>query len=188
MASPKSALSSSSKTPRILSEDQNSAFQDRVRQRVAERAYDIYRDSGGQDGNDLEHWVQAENEVLQRGMEVRESGSWLAINASIPDSSDNVEVCLTTTSVRVHAEKSELVRNADASQQGLTQGEIFLTQDLNAEIEPSTASASLKDQKLTIMVKKRYPVTTGMSATSATTVSPSVAPSTVTSKKESAKA
>ena len=189
MASPKSALSGSSKTPQILSEDQNSAFHDRVRQRVAERAYEIYRDSGGQDGNDFEHWVQAENEVLQRGLEVRESGSWLAFNASIPDSSaDNVEVCLTPTSVTIHAEKSHPIRNADASQQGLTQREIFLTQDLNAEIEPSTASATLKDQKLTIMVKKRYPVSTGTSATSATTMSPTDAPSPAISKKDPAKA
>src|SRR5580693_2830362 len=105
MASPKSALSGSSKTPQILSEDQTSAFQDKVRQRVAERAYDIYRDSGSQDGNDFEHWVQAENEVLRRGVEVRESGSWLAINASIPDSAaDDVEICLTPTGVTIHAE------------------------------------------------------------------------------------
>jgi HSP20 family molecular chaperone IbpA len=189
MASPKSALSGSSKTPQILSEDQTSAFQGKVRQRVAERAYDIYRDSGGQDGNDLGHWVQAENEVLQRGLEVRESGSWLAINASIPDNAaDNVEVCLTTTSVTIHAEKSETSSDADANQQGFTQREIFLTQDLNTEIEPSTASATLKDQKLTIMVKKRYPVSAGTSAASATTVAPSVEPSPATSKKESANA
>jgi HSP20 family molecular chaperone IbpA len=189
MASPKSALSGSSKTPQILSEDQTSAFQDKVRQRVAERAYDIYRDSGGQDGNDFEHWVQAENEVLQRGLEVRESGSWLAFNASIPDNSaDNVEICLTPTSVTIHAEKSEPIGNTDANQQGFTQREIYLTQDLNTEIEPSTASATLKDQKLTIMVKKRYPVSTGTSATSATMVSAPDVSSPVIPTKESAKA
>ena len=142
----------------MLAEDQNAAFQDKVRQRVAERAYDIYQNSGGQPGNDYEHWIQAENEVLQRGIEVRESGSWLALNASIPDSSaDDVEICLTPTSVTVRAEKSEQIKDA-ANEQGLNQREIFLTHDLNTEIEPSTASATLKDQKLTIMVKKRYPV------------------------------
>ncbi len=112
MASPKSALSGSSKTPQIVSEDQNASFQDKVRQRVAERAYDIYQNSGGQPGNDYEHWIQAENEVLQRGIEVRESGSWLALNASIPDgSADDVEICLTPTSVTVRAEKSEQIKS-----------------------------------------------------------------------------
>lgn len=186
MASPKSALSGSSKTPQIVSEDQNAAFQDKVRQRVAERAYDIYQNSGGQPGNEYEHWIQAENEVLQRGIEVRESGSWLAFNASIPDgSADDVEICLTPTSVTVRAEKSEQLKDAGANEQGLAQREIFLTHDLNIEIEPSTASATLKDQKLTIMVKKRYPLNTPASAAtspSTTSVAESI------SRKESAKA
>jgi len=165
MATPKTALSGSSKTPQILSEDQHAAFQDKVRQSVSQRAYDIYRDSGGNDGNDFQHWMQAENEVLQRGLEVRESGSWLALNASIPDSSaDSVEVCLTPTRVTVHAEKSESIKNAGADAQGVTQREIFLTHDLDTEIEPSTASAALKDEKLTIMVKKRYPVSASSTA------------------------
>jgi HSP20 family molecular chaperone IbpA len=95
---------------------------------------------------------------LQRGIEVRESGSWLAFNASIPDgSADNVEVCLTPTSLTVHVEKVES-KDTGANTDEIAQREIFLTQDLNTEIEPSTASATLKDQKLTIMVKKRYPV------------------------------
>ena len=177
MASPKSALSGSSKTPQILGEDQHSAFHDKLRQRVSQRAYDIYRDSGSNDGNDFKNWIQAESEVLQRGLEMRESGSWLAFNASIPDSSaDNVEVCLTPNSVTVHAEKSQPIRNADAHAQGLTQREIFLVQELNTEIEPSTASATLKDQKLTIMVKKRYPVS-GNTTSSASAASPASTPS-----------
>jgi HSP20 family molecular chaperone IbpA len=69
----------------------------------------------------------------------------------------------------------------------LNQREIFLTHELNAEIEPSTASATLKDQKLTIMVKKRYPVSASANANVATSPSTaSVAES--LSKKESAKA
>jgi HSP20 family molecular chaperone IbpA len=170
MATPKTALSGSVKTPQILSEDQHAAFQEKVRQRVSQRAYDIYRDGGGEHGNDYQHWVQAENEVLQRGIEVRESGSWLALNASIPDSSaDEVEVCLTPTNVIVHAEKHRSTLDGEANAQEFSEREIFLTHDLNTEIEPSTASATLKDQKLTIMVKKRYPVST--STTSPATAS-----------------
>jgi HSP20 family molecular chaperone IbpA len=177
MATPKTALSGSSKTPQILSEDQQAAFQDKVRQSVSQRAYDIYRDSGGSDGNDFQHWIQAENEVLQRGIEVRESGSWLALNASIPDSSaDDVEICLTPSSVTVRAEKSEPTKNGEARTPGLMQRDIFLTHDLNTEIEPSTASATLKDQQLTIMVKKRYPLSTNAT------------PATSSSKTDSAKA
>ena len=183
MASPKTALSGSSKTPQILTEDQHEAFRDRVRQSVSQRAYDIYRDSGSHDGNDYEHWIQAENEVLQRGIEVRESGSWLAFNASIPDNSaDNVEVCLTPTNVIIHAEKTQPAQDDEANAHGSTQREIFLTQDLNTEIEPSTASATLKDQKLTIMVKKRYPVGSNMTSPATASIA------STSTKSESAKA
>jgi HSP20 family molecular chaperone IbpA len=184
MATPKSALSGSSKTPQILSEDQHAAFQDKVRQRVSQRAYDIYQNSGSQDGNDYEHWIQAENEVLQRGIEVRESGSWLAFNASIPEgSADDVEICLTPTNVTVRAEKSQAFKTPEGNEQELTEREIFLTHDLPTQIEPSTASATLKDQKLTIMVKKRYPLGTD-AATPATASSEASA----SAKSESAKA
>ena len=159
MATPKTALSGNSKTPQILSEDQHAAFQEKVRQRVSQRAYDIYQNGGGENGNDYQHWIQAENEILQRGIEMRESGSWLAFNASIPDNTaDEVEVCLTPTSVTVHAEKHQPSDGGKANEAGFSEREIFLTHDLNTEIEPSTASATLKDEKLTIMVKKRYPV------------------------------
>lgn len=170
MATPKTALSGSSKTPQILSEDQHAAFQEKVRQRVSQRAYDIYQDGGGEHGNDYQHWIQAENEVLQRGIEVRESGSWLALNASVPDNTaDEVEVCLTPTNVTVRTEKRQQTQDGDANAPGFSEREIFLSHDLNTEIEPSTASATLKDQKLTIMVKKRYPVST--STTSPATAS-----------------
>jgi HSP20 family molecular chaperone IbpA len=159
MATPKTALSGSSKVPQILNEDQRSIFQDKIRQSVSRRAYEYYELSGNQDGNDYQHWIRAENDILQRGLEVRESGSWLALNATIPVSSaDNVEVYLTPNSVTVHAENQQSIKNSDANDLGSTQREIFLTEDLSTEIDPSTASATLKDQKLTIMVKKRYPV------------------------------
>src|ERR1700742_1824062 len=120
MASPKSALSGSSKTPQIVTEDQHAAFHDKLRQNISQRAYDIYQNSGGQHGNDYEHWVQAENEVLQRGIEVRESGSWLAFNVSISDSSaDNVEICLTPTNVMVHAEKPGTIQDSGANAEEL---------------------------------------------------------------------
>jgi HSP20 family molecular chaperone IbpA len=183
MATPKAALGGSSKAPQILSEDQHGAFQDKLRQSVSQRAYEIYQNSGGHEGNDYQHWLQAENEVLQRGLEVRESGSWLALNASIPEeSADDVEICLTPTSVTVRTEKSQAFANADTNAQGVAQREIFLTHDLNMEIEPSTASATLKDQKLTIMVKKRYPVSDGAVSPATSSVAQSL------SKKESAKA
>jgi HSP20 family molecular chaperone IbpA len=159
MATPKTALSNTSNSPLLISEDQQQTFCDRIRQRISERAFDFYRGSGGIDGNDRQHWLQAEEEILQRGLEVRESGSWLAVNAAIPGgSADEIQIYLTPHRVMVRAEKRETIRNADSQTPGLAEREIYLVEDLNTEVEPSTASAAFKDQKLTLMVKKRYPV------------------------------
>jgi HSP20 family molecular chaperone IbpA len=151
----------SGKVPRIVGEEDKQAFDNAIHCCVSERAYGLYEASGGQHGNDHAHWIQAQDEVLQRGLEVRESGSWLSINASLPGvAGDDIEVYLEPNRVIVRAEKGESLQNAESHTQELPQREIFLVGDLNTEIDPSTASVAFKDQKLTLMVKKRYPVTT----------------------------
>jgi HSP20 family molecular chaperone IbpA len=72
---------------------------------------------------------------------------------------DNIEVYLEPTRVIVRAEKSE--SNQDSDTREISQQEIFLLQDLDTEVDPATASAAFKDQKLTLMVKKRYPMASG---------------------------
>jgi HSP20 family molecular chaperone IbpA len=151
----------SGKAPRIVGEDAKQAFDHAIHRCVSERAYGLYEASGGQHGNDHAHWLQAQDEVLQRGLEVRESGSWLSIHASLPGAAgDDIEVYLEPNRVMVRAEKGVRIQNAESRTQDPTKREIFLVGDLHTEIDPSTASAAFKDQKLTLMVKKRYPVTT----------------------------
>ena len=114
----------------------------------------------GEHGNDHAHWLQAQSEVLHHGLEVRESGSWLSINASLPDvEGDDIEVYLEPNRVIVRAETSENFQNTESQPQGFALREIFLLEDLHTEVDPATASAAFKDRKLTLMVKKRYPVT-----------------------------
>jgi len=151
----------SGKAPRIVGEDAKQAFDHAIHRCVSERAYGLYEASGGQHGNDHAHWLQAQDEVLQRGLEVRESGSWLSIHASLPGAAgDDIEVYLELNRVMVRAEKGVRIQNAESRTQDPTKREIFLVGDLHTEIDPSTASAAFKDQKLTLMVKKRYPVMT----------------------------
>lgn len=157
MATSKPAPSSiqSSRAPRIIGESDKREFDQAIQRRVAERAYVLYEASGRQHGNHHSHWLQAENEVLQRGLDIRESGSWLSINAYIPDvSADDIQVYFEPKRVIVRAEKQESTGNSDSGEQRFTYHDIFLVEDLNSEVDPSTASAAFKDQKLTLMVKK----------------------------------
>lgn len=163
MATSKSALAgkSSSTSPKILREDEKETLNQAIHRRISEHAFGLYESSGRAHGNHHAHWQEAESKILQHGLEVRESGSWLSVNASLPDvSGEDVQVCVEPNRVIVHAEKTEETKNPESHEQGLTQHELFLLEDLNVEVDPSTASVSFKDQKLTLMVKKRYPATT----------------------------
>jgi HSP20 family molecular chaperone IbpA len=162
MATSKSALAgkSTSTSPQILREDQKESLNQDIHRRISEHAFQIYESSGRDHGNHHAHWLEAESKILQHGLEVRESGSWLSVNASLPDvSGEDVQVCVEPNRIIVHAEKTEATKNPESHEQGLTQHELFLAEDLNVEVDPSTASVTFKDQKLTLMVKKRYPVT-----------------------------
>jgi HSP20 family molecular chaperone IbpA len=160
MPTPKPALRSkvTPKTPQLVWGSDKEALEQAIRRRIAERAYFLFEASGGGQGNDQAHWLQAESEVLQRGLDVRESGSWLAITASLPDVlAEDVQIYLEPNRVILRATKSDEVKNMDSQTQGLTLQEPFVVEDLKVEVEPTTASASFKDQTLTLMVKKRYP-------------------------------
>lgn len=162
MATSKAAFSDNlpANTPRVIGENDKEAFHHGIHRCVSERAYGLYEASGGEHGNDHAHWLQAQSEVLQHGLEVRESGSWLSINASLPDvEGDDIEVCLEPNRVIIRAETSENFQNTESQPQGFALREIFLLEDLHTEVDPATASAAFKDRKLTLMVKKRYPVT-----------------------------
>ena len=35
-------------------------------EQIAKRAYDLYEAGGSMDGNDVDHWLEAEREILER--------------------------------------------------------------------------------------------------------------------------
>jgi HSP20 family molecular chaperone IbpA len=161
MPGPKAAVSSSATPtiPKLISGLEKEALEQTIQRRIAKRAYSLFEASGRLDGNDLKHWLQAESEILQRGLEVRESGSWLAISGWVPDiEAGDVEIYLEPHRVLVRVTKSTEIGTPESERQELAQREVFLVEELKTEVEPTTASASVRDQQLTLMVKKRHPV------------------------------
>ena len=156
MAIPKQALSSSATiatAPRIVSKTEAEALDQAIRGHIADRAYQLYENSGYTQGHDREHWLRAESEILDRGLEVRESGSWLAVNGWLDQASpDGVEIYVDAKRIVVRAKKG---KESDISKSSALPPEKFLIADLHAEVEPITATAAIKDGRLTLMVKKR---------------------------------
>jgi HSP20 family molecular chaperone IbpA len=155
MATPKKALTSQASmatAPRFVSSAESEALDGAIRDRIADRAYQLYETSGHVPGYDREHWLAAEAEVLRHGLEVRESGSWVVINGSLPDvAAEDLEIYVDARRIIICAKPS-----GAASADGPASG-TFLVADLNTQVEPATASAALKNGTLTLMVKKSSP-------------------------------
>ena len=123
-----------------------------VANRVRERAQLLFEQSGGVPGNDEANWLQAEAEILRlrSNMEVRESGTWLSLRASIPDAfGQGMQIAVKPKRVLVRATQ---INNEQNAKQG--EDEIFLAANLPVEVDPPSAAASFKNHNLLLMIKK----------------------------------
>jgi HSP20 family molecular chaperone IbpA len=137
-------------TPSFLVGREAEDLEERVANRVRERAQLLFEQSGGAPGNDEANWLQAEAEILRSNMEVRESGTWLSLKASIPNASgQGIQIAVKAKRVVVRATQ---INNEQNAKQG--EDEIFLVANLQVEVDPPSAAASFRNQNLLLMIKK----------------------------------
>jgi len=123
--------------------------------KIRERAYLLFEESGREPGNEGANWLRAESEIVRSGAQVRESGSWMTLNASIPDASgEGLQIVVRPRRVLVRAREAS--NGPDCSELAKLGGrEIFLATNLTAEVDPQSAAASFRDHNLHLMVRKR---------------------------------
>ena len=158
MSAPKLAFDSrpvlSSTIPTFLVGLEAEAMDQVLLQKISERARLIFEQSGSTPGNDEANWLQAESEILSPGLEARESGTWMTLNAWIPNSSgQGMEIAVRPMRVIVRCETDEQNSSGPAEQDG----QFFLAANLAVEVEPSSAAASFRGHNLHLMIKKRWP-------------------------------
>jgi len=146
---PASALA----TPSFLIGQEAEELELTVANRVRERARLLFEQSGAAPGNDDANWLRAESEILLANMEIRESGTWLSLRASIPDASgQGMQIAVKPTRVLLRA---TLIKNDQITKQD--QDETFLVANLPVEVDPPSAAASFRDHNLHLMIKKAQP-------------------------------
>jgi hypothetical protein len=141
MSTPATALQQRNVT--ILSKDRQDEFYGRLHQRICHRAYELFEGDGGNHGNDHRHWLQAENEVMQRVAEVREAGAWLAANATLGDcDGSDLQVMVLPDRAIISGVKT-------------AQGDCidYLLIKWPVSIDPATAAAYVKGNTLTVTAK-----------------------------------
>jgi hypothetical protein len=162
MASTKFALSSRPfselATPAFLSENEAEELEQAIHRRIGERARLLFEESGRAPGNDEANWLRAESEILRSGLQVRESGSWVAIDASIPDASgQGMQILVRPKRVIVRAQGQAASQTQAGEDAKPDQQEILLAVNLNVEVNPPSAVASIRNHNLQLMIRKSQP-------------------------------
>jgi HSP20 family molecular chaperone IbpA len=162
MASPKLAFTSRPRselaTPTFVADHEAEELEQAIHRKIGERARLLFEESGRASGNDEANWFRAESEIVRSELQVRESGSWVAINASIPDAStQGMRILVRPKRVIVRAERKAAAQNYCAESAESDPGEIFLAANLAVEVHPPSAVASFRDHNLQLMIKKRQP-------------------------------
>jgi HSP20 family molecular chaperone IbpA len=128
---------------------------DRIRERIARRAYDLYQQDGNQPGRDMRHWLQAESEILTDVPEIRESGSWYTINVPLRGfRADEVQVSVEAQRAIVAAEKQEVTASEPGRASNVLEQAVFARAQWPIDVDPATASAYLMNGVLTLTVKR----------------------------------
>jgi HSP20 family molecular chaperone IbpA len=156
MPSPKPAFAARrAATPQLVDKIEGQKIVEALHQRLAERAYALFEESGRQNGNDEKNWSQAKVELLQ-SLEMRKSGTWVALTASIPGASpESIQIYVETNRVIVKAEKAANAVCIDSRHEASV---MFFAADFDVEVDPGTATAAFKNETLNLLVKKRRSV------------------------------
>jgi len=146
--------------PTFIPEDQAEELERALHRKIGERARLLFEESGRVPGNDEANWFRAESEILGSGLQVRESGSWVAINASIPDASaQGLQILVRPKRVIVRAQQQAVTGGHSVEGMNSGQQDIFLATTLNVEVNPPSAVASFRDRNLQLMIRKSRPGT-----------------------------
>ena len=138
--------------PRFLAGTEAEAMQQRLSQRIGERARLLFEQSGNVSGHDDANWFRAESEILSGQFEIRESGTWLMVDAGLPNASgQHMEITVTPARIILCAREIATAASESPEQGGR---EIFFLSNLPLEVDPVSAAASFRDHQLHLMVKK----------------------------------
>jgi len=168
--------SSRSREPEIVSGDGRQGFVERYRSAVARRAYDIFERYGHNHGNDVSHWLQAEQELALTLPQVHESGGTYSVDLVLPGvSAEQVKVCAHDDHAVISAEKTTRRKESgeDVSETVSTYYLVRWPEETNAD----STKAQLDNGRLTVTARKANAgETSPRSSFSSTTEQPRIAP------------
>lgn len=137
--------------PEILSQEDGRGPLDEFNNLVARRAYERFDQDGRVDGNDLSHWLEAENELAPPLPPVRELADSFVANISLPDISvENIKVYATEDRAILYAGNS----SADGAGRTQSTESTYYMIRWPEPADTSSCTAELENGNLTLQVRK----------------------------------
>ena len=128
---------------------------------ISKRAFELFEGNGSVFGHDLEHWFQAERELLHPvHVEVTEKDGAVTINAEVPGFSEkDIEVNLEPRRLTITGKRESKEQRKDKNTIYTDQcsNQILRVVDLPIEVDTTKASATLKNGILELTVPKAAP-------------------------------
>jgi HSP20 family molecular chaperone IbpA len=144
--------SPSSEMANIVSGEKKDALLGEFRDQVSKRAYELFEQLGRIDGNDLSHWLRAENDLCVKIAGVQQSGAWYTVSAPVVGvPADHIKVSVEDGGALISAEKSS---DGSESREGREYTSVYYSVRFPESVNPETASAYLKNGTLTIVARK----------------------------------
>lgn len=128
------------------------AFRKTLRRSIADRAYGLFQENGFASGDNLSYWLQAEKEILNHFSNFHESGPWIVTNLKLTN------VFPEGVKVFVDQNRAVIWLEQPVHEQEQQADKIIATcymAEWPARIDPTTASAYLKNGTLTLEVKRK---------------------------------
>ena len=156
------ARQSTSPTPlKLVRPGEIFASFDKLFNEISKRAFEIFEGSGRPFGRDLDHWLQAEHELLHPvHVEVTEKDGAVTISAEVPGFSEkeievNLEPRRLTITGKRESKEERKEKNTIYTDQ--CSNEIMRVVDLPIEVDTAKATATLKNGILELQVPKAAP-------------------------------
>lgn len=144
------SVSHSSK-PEIVSQEGGRGLLNEFNNRVARRAYERFDQEGRVDGNDLSHWLEAENELAPPLPSVRELADSFVAKIFLPEvSGENVKVYTTEDRTIVCAEN----RSADDAGRNQSRELTYYMIRWPESVDISSCTADMANGNLTLQIRK----------------------------------
>jgi HSP20 family molecular chaperone IbpA len=156
MSSPARSLTGGSKNqiakPQVLTSQEGRRILDTFNDLVSRRAYEEFDRNGRLDGNDVSHWLQAEQELAISLPAVSDSANSFSTNLRLPETSvESVKVFVTEDRAIIYNESS-----AESDTDGLyeSKGSTYYMVRWPEIVDPASCRAELGDDTLTVAVRR----------------------------------